>query len=192
MKMPTIARWKQIAVETRGAEVAEFAAVLPIVMLLILAIISFARAYNIYTTIAYAAEEGARTAVASSCATCGNQPNTATDVENRVKQVLQASKIDPSAIQADPGAAAGTSCGGGPAACTSTGSGIQVCTNVEIDATAGRRRRRGPPPPPRVTGPQACGATVSFQYPFQFNLPFTSISRQVVNLTADVQMPGEN
>ncbi len=74
MRWPTIARCKQIATETRGAEVAEFAAVLPILMMLLLGIISFARAYNVYTTITYAAQEGARIAAASSCATCGNTP----------------------------------------------------------------------------------------------------------------------
>jgi Flp pilus assembly protein TadG len=190
MRWPTIARCKQIAAETRGAEVAEFAAVLPILMMLLLGIISFARAYNVHTTITYAAQEGARTAAASSCATCGNTAATADDVAARVTEVLQASKIDPSAIQTYTGATTEISCapGGGPASCSDSGN-VHVCTNVELNATTRRRRGRTIT---SVTGPAACGATVSFEYPYQFNLPFTSISRQLVTLKADVQAPSED
>ena len=184
MRWPTIARCKQIAAETRGAEVAEFAAVLPILMMLLLGIISFARAYNVYTTITYAAHEGARIAAASSCATCGNAPALPADVEARVKQVLQASKIDPTAIQTYTGTSLPIGCNGGAVQC-SPAQNITVCTNVELNATTRRGRTS-------VTGPSACGATVSFQYPYQFNLPFTSISRQLVTLKADVQVPSED
>lgn len=191
MRYSVIARCKQIAVETRGAEIAEFAAVLPVLILLLLAIMSFARAYNVYTTITYAAQEGARTAAASSCATCGNTASTASDVATRVDQVLQASRIDPTAIQSYTGTSSGTSCtGGGAPTCSDSGQ-VHVCTNVELNSQTFRRRRGGGTVT-TVTGPTACGATVSFQYPFQFNLPFTSLSRQIVTLKADVQVPSED
>ncbi len=186
MKCPIFARCKQIAFETGGAEVAEFAAVLPILMTLLLGIISFARAYNVYTTITYAAQEGARTAAASSCATCGNTPTTPSDVNTRVKEVLQASRIDPTAIQTYSGAFPAIGCNGGAAQCSPTANNITVCTNVDLSA---RRRRRGGF---STTGPQSCGATVSFEYPFQFNLPFTSLGGQLATLKADVQVPSEN
>jgi Flp pilus assembly protein TadG len=189
MRWPAIARCKQVAVETRGAEVAEFAAVLPILMMLLLGIISFARAYNIYTTITYAAQEGARTAAVSTCANCGNAASTASDVATRVTQVLQASKIDPTAIQVYSGASTPTGCNGQPVQC-SPANNITVCTNVELDATTRRRRRGGPVT--SVTGPASCGASVSFEYPFQFNFPFTSVSKQIVALKADVQVPSED
>ena len=175
---------RRIVRETRGAEVAEFAAVLPILMTLLLGIISFARAYNIYTTIAYAAQEGAHAAAASTCATCGNTATTPDDVANRVTQVLQASKIDPSAIQVYSGHTVPIGCNGGTVQCTPS-QNITVCTNVELNAITRRGRTT-------VTGPSACGTSVTFQYPYQFNLPFTSLSRQLVTLKADVQVPSEN
>jgi Flp pilus assembly protein TadG len=186
MKWPIIARCKQIAAETRGAEVAEFAAVLPILMMLLLGIISFARAYNVYTTITYAAQEGARTAAASNCATCGNIPNAASDVDTRVTQVLQASRIDPTAIQPYAGTPAPIGCNGGSPQCAPpTTNNVTVCTNVELNATTRRGRTR-------VTGPSACGTRVSFEYPYRFNLPFTSLNEQLITLKADVQVPSED
>lgn len=193
MNWPAINGLKRLAVETRAAEVAEFAAVLPILIMLLIAVTSFARAYNVYTTINYAAQEGARTANSSTCATCNNTSATASDVSNRIAQVLQASRIDPSAIRTYTGVSAGVSCSSlrRPASCSDSGN-VHVCTNVVLDSTPGRRRRFGPPAPPNVTGPEACGSTVSFEYPFQFNLPFTSVNAQIVTLKADAQLPSEN
>ncbi len=171
------------------SEIAEFAAVLPVLIMMLLAIMSFARAYNVYTTITYAAQEGARTAATSTCATCGNQAAIA-QASDRVVQVLQASKIDPTAIQTYSGATTPVGCNGGAVLCPPGSNNVTVCTNVELDDTA-RRGRRGRTTT-TVTGPTACGASVTFQYPFQFNLPFTSLSRQIVTLKADVQLPGEN
>ena len=166
--------WKRLASEANGAEIAEFAAILPVLIMLLLGIMSFARAYNVYTTITYAAQEGARTAVASTCADCGNAPASLLAVANRVTQVLQASKIDPTAIK--PSGISPTFCTAG-GSCTAA-NGVTLCTNVELNVPS--------------TGPQACGATVSFKYPFQFNLPFTSLSKQVVTLNAEGEMPSED
>jgi Flp pilus assembly protein TadG len=168
--------WKRLASEANGAEIAEFAAILPVLIMLLLGIMSFARAYNVYTTITYAAQEGARTAVASTCADCGNIAATSLNVASRVTQVLQASHIDPNIIQAYSPPAPNFCTGG---SCSAAPNGVTVCTNVELNA-------------PAATGPQACGATVSFKYPFQFNLPFTSVSKQVVTLKAEGEMPSED
>ena len=64
--------WKQITHETRGAEIAEAAIVLPLMFMLLLGIYWWGRAYNIYGTITHAAREGARAATAPTCALCGN------------------------------------------------------------------------------------------------------------------------
>jgi len=40
--------------------------------------------------------------------------------------------------------------------------------------------------------PAQCGVIVSFQYPFKVYLPFTSLSMQQVNLTAEAQSRMEN
>src|SRR5713101_10097381 len=55
---------------TDGAEIAEAALVLPLVFMLLLGIIWFGRAFNIYSTIQQAAQQGAITAARDKCATC--------------------------------------------------------------------------------------------------------------------------
>jgi Flp pilus assembly protein TadG len=177
MKARRAIRWKQIAVGTDASQIAEAALVLPIVFMLLFGIIWFGRAYNIYTTITYAAREGARVAAQPSCATCGNAPNDAADVATRVTQVLQASHIDPLKINAytpNP-APVGGSCG---ALTTRTNKNVTLYTNVQLN--------------PGSLGPQDCGVVVSFQYPFQFRFPFTSLNNQLVNLKAAVEMQVEN
>jgi hypothetical protein len=42
------------------------------------------------------------------------------------------------------------------------------------------------------TQPAQCGAMVSFQYPFQFYLPFTSLNMQKIILSAQAQSRMEN
>ena len=71
-------RVKRILLDAGGAEIAEAAAVLPILFTVVLAIFFFGRAYNVNGTIAQAAMQGARAAVAPACATCGNAPLTGT------------------------------------------------------------------------------------------------------------------
>src|SRR5215468_897499 len=56
----------------QAAEIAEAAVVLPLVFMFLLGIIWFGRAFNIYTTITQAAQQGAISAARSTCATCGN------------------------------------------------------------------------------------------------------------------------
>jgi hypothetical protein len=69
-----VVRLKKIATGTTGSEIAEAALVLPIFFLIMLGIYWFGRAFNTYATINHAAREGARAAVAQTCATCGS-PN---------------------------------------------------------------------------------------------------------------------
>ncbi len=175
-------RCKKILGETRGAEIAEAAVVLPLVFMLLLGIYWFGRAYNIYATITHAAREGARVAVAASCATCGNTAPTAAAIANQVTQTLQASKIDPTQIGASTPPLSLPPCPGSspPNTCQlDSTTNITICTNVLLTPTAS-------------TGPSACGRAVSFRYPYQFFLPFTSLNMQKIWLKADVQMQGEN
>jgi Flp pilus assembly protein TadG len=171
--------WNKIAGES-GAEIAEAAIVLPLVFMLLLGIYWFGRAYNTYATITHAAREGARAATAQSCATCGNTPIVEAQVATRVAQALQASKLDPNQVtplQPTPalkdcltGAAVVPACASSPAIC--------FAPNVRINDP--------------TTGPVACGVSVSFQYPYQFYLPFTSLNGQLIHLKADVQTAGED
>jgi hypothetical protein len=165
---------RRLLVVDGGSEIAEAALVLPIVLTLLLAIIFFGRAYNIYTTLTYAAHEGARMANTSTCATCGNNAGTAAQVSATVAQVLQASKINPTAIQTYAGPATPVSCAGGGASCSDSG-GVHVCTNVQIGTA--------------VAGVSSCGSTVSFQYPYHMSLPLLPLDLQ---LKADAQLVSDN
>jgi Flp pilus assembly protein TadG len=168
-----------------GAEIAEAAVVLPIVFMLLLGIYWFGRAYNTYATITYAAREGARAATASTSATLGNSPLTPDQVATRVAQVLQASKLNPSAVtQLLPNPALKDCNTLAPVTtCAAVGgTNPQICfqSNVQINA------------PASLTEPSSCGVSVSFQYPYQFYLPFTSLNNQLIQLKANVQTTGED
>ncbi len=173
-----------------GAEIAEAALVLPLVFMLLLGIVWFGRAFNIYSTIQQAAQQGAITAARASCATCGNAPGAITTVDGVITAVMQASNLDPSQIQLPqtlPNCATGQPCSPCPSPpwppalstgpCSSTAN-IYVCQSVQLN--------------PAATQPTQCGAVVSFQYPFQFYLPFTSLNLQKIVLSAQAQSRMEN
>ena len=164
-----------------ASQIAEAALVLPLAFMMLLGIYWFGRAFNVYATINHAAREGARAAVALTCATCTNLPPSASAVANIVKQALQASNVDPSQIQQYPLTAPANTCGGVTEVCDFSNNNITVCTNAPLTPAS--------PPNPY---PQVCGVSVSFQYPYQMSLPFTSLNQQQFLLKANVQMKGEN
>ena len=88
---------KGLACETAGAEIAEAAVVLPLLLLLLFGILWFARAFNIYTTINRAARQGALVAATNNCGTCGNDncPDQVYIQTNVVNPILTASHLDP-------------------------------------------------------------------------------------------------
>src|ERR1035437_9261767 len=82
---------RRVAVETRGAEIAEAAAVLPLMFMMLLGIFWFGQAFSIYGAITRAAQEGARAGAAPYCAICnGNNTLTqyATNAVNTTKAAL--------------------------------------------------------------------------------------------------------
>jgi len=166
-----------------GAEIAEVALVLPLVFMLLLGIVWFGRAYNIYSTIQQAAQQGAITAARDSCATCagGNAPsNNAAAAASAVVGVLQANNLPLSQIQQwEPNspAQACPSPAPSPPSCSLTTNNIWVCSSVLLNSSS---------------EPAQCGAMVSFQYPFQFYLPFTSLNMQQITLSAQAQSRMEN
>jgi Flp pilus assembly protein TadG len=174
-------RLKRIIAETHGSEIAEAALVIPIFFLIMLGIYWFGRAFNTYATINHAAREGARLAVAQTCAACGNAQPSLTAIGTQVAQSLQASSLDPNQVQNLGGSR--TACGGlGTTSCQVPSSGPQICVfyNVQLPNTL-----------PAGSGTPACGVAVEFQYPYQFALPYTSLNMQKIMLNAGVQMTGE-
>ena len=179
----------KLADET-GVEILEVALVLPIVFMLLLGIVWFGRAFNIYSTITQAAQQGAITAARPTCATCGTpltDAQVAAQVDVVVSGVIQSSHLDPLQILANPNptpplctAPAQLPLGEPPGQCTTTTHNITVCRSAILN------------PPAGSTPPDQCGAVVSFQYPFQSNLPFTSLNLQRIILTAQAQTRMEN
>jgi Flp pilus assembly protein TadG len=180
-KLNRIAR--QLA-NTNGSEIAEAALVLPVVFMLLLGIIWFGRAFNIYSTIQQAAQQGAITAARATCATCPPPAfPAATAVATAVTAVMQASSIDPSQI-VNPGPTLPTGC--------ASSSNITVCQEVLLNPSSNPTTIQSCGSPPAPSPTQFCGALVTFQYPFQFNLPFTSLNLQQIILTAQAQSRMEN
>ena len=82
--------------DTSGATVAEAAVILPLVFFLLLGILWFGRAYQIYSTVNRAAREAAQAAAVPTCATCGNATPTKASIQsNVVNPILTAAHLDP-------------------------------------------------------------------------------------------------
>lgn len=177
-------------------EIAELAIVLPILFAVIFAVFSFGRAYNIYSTITRAAQDGARVASVPLCSTCGSNSCTFngstvttafpcdTTVTTAVNSALSASKLDPSRITyvtpaSTTGCPTGTS-----STCTqpSLGSGgtISVCRNVALNTNTNTNSNNSY---------QACGTIVSFHYSFEFlDVPLLHVNSIQIPASAQVRM----
>jgi Flp pilus assembly protein TadG len=160
--------------DTNGAEIAEAAAVLPLMFMVLLGIFWFGQAFSIYGAITRAAQEGARAgSYASFCATCGTDVlvqrkiNAVTAAQN----ALKASKLDPTLAQPPASPPTFVTCLGGTPSCDAVASG-QFCIQapVRLAVSAGAS--------------DVCGISVSMQYPFQFWLPFTSLNKQKIWITS--------
>ena len=138
-----------------GAELVEAAVVIPILLMLLLGIVTFGRAWNVYQTITRAAREGARQAVLTPCADStycsGATAYTSNDIWTKfVDPVLASDNLDSSKIL------------------------NPTITYVPMD--------------PNDPTPSVCGVQVSFEYPYTFSVPFTSINLSTVTLSTKAQM----
>lgn len=146
----------------RGTEMLEFAFVISLLMMLLLGIVTFARAFNIYQSITRAAREGARMAVLPSCASCGNaylDPPTGVTQANSVvfadyiAPALEAANLNPGAV-------------------------LDYSESVGwLDSGDSEAQ---------------CGVAISFQYPYQMYLPFTTQNLTTIDIHTRVQMRLEN
>src|SRR6266567_607304 len=167
MLNPLRSHVRRLAAETLGAEIAEAAAVLPLMFMMLLGIFWFGQAFSIYGAITRAAQEGARAGAVQECATCTATTTSATNAINAVQTALLASKLDYTRAQW------GTrptlnSCSTGNAASCDSGS-TNFCVQYPVQLTNINSGAAG-----------VCGFSVSFQYPFQFWLPFTSLNKQKI------------
>ena len=178
--MPSLVHYLgKLVRETRGSEIAEAAAVLPLMFLILLGIFWFGQAFSIYGAITRAAEEGARAAAAPYCVTCTSVNSPAANAVSAVNTALLASRLDPTKIPALSSPPTVLACQGGATGCaTVPGSNVCVQALVQISNTSG--------------GSSVCGVSVTFQYPFQFWLPFTSLNKQRILLKASARARMEN
>ena len=172
---------RRLAVETGGSEIAEAAAVLPLMFMILLGIFWFGQAFNLYGAITRAAQEGARAGAAPSCTTCATGLRASLNAANAVQTALTSSKLDPTLAQYPATPPSLLSCIGaqGNQSCDGTAS-TKVCvqTPVQLSSTVGSG-----------TGAAGvCGIAVTFQYPFKFYLPFTSVNNQQILLTASARV----
>jgi hypothetical protein len=166
--------FRRLAVETRATEIAEAAAVLPLMFMMLLGIFWFGQAFSIYGAITRAAQEGARAGAAPYCTTCSGSNSPRTNVINAVNSVMNAAKLDPSLVQSSiPTVVACPGFSIQPGTCPSNG----VCVQYPIQLS---NSALGTTP--------VCGILVTLQYPFRFWLPFTSLNKQLIYLTATARV----
>ena len=167
----------RLAAEVRGAEIAEAAAVLPLMFMMLLGIFWFGQAFSIYGAITRAAQEGARAGAAPYCTTCNNNllSNYAANAVSATQTALTASKLDPSRAAWPTSPPVFSPCSTTSASCSTASSKICVQAPVQFF-------------PASASAPGVCGVSVSFQYPFQFWLPFTSLNKQQVWLSASARV----
>src|SRR5271154_3000449 len=112
--MPSFARnlLRRFIAETDAAEIAEAAAVLPLMFMMLLGIFWFGQAFSIYGAITRAAQDGARAGAAPSCSTCGVPYTPAQNAVLAVNSDLLASKLDPTQMRLPPSPPVLTACSG--------------------------------------------------------------------------------
>jgi hypothetical protein len=168
----------RLGAEVRGAEIAEAAAVLPLMFMMLLGIFWFGQAFSIYGAITRAAQEGARAGAAPYCATCTGT-NTLTqysiNADTAIQNALLGSKLNPALAQPPATPPTFISCNQTPPACANTST--NYCVEAPVLLTNQGTGALG-----------ACGISVTFQYPFQFWLPFTSLNKQHIWLSASARV----
>jgi len=176
MKNRQLVDVRRLVHETRGAEIAEAAAVLPLMFLMLLGIFWFGQAFSIYGAITRAAQEGARAGSLPYCATCSGS-NTlgayATNASNATQNALVASKLDPTLAQWPATEPSLISCSTSGSVACSSGGNTNLCIQAPVQLTNTGLGATG-----------LCGISVTFRYPYRFWLPFTSLNKQTIWISA--------
>ena len=160
--MRTVSRtFRWLLRETRGIEIAETAAILPILFAIVMGIFWFGQAFRMYGTITRAAEDGARAGAAPYCSTCNPTNGFATNASNAVNSSLQAANLDPTQAIYPATPPPFTACGSALTSCNVAVTNVCVQGPVLITNLS-------------TGGAGVCGMSVSFQYPFSMHVPFAN------------------
>lgn len=158
---PAVGGWE------RGSEIVEFAFVLTALSALILAIISFARAYNVYQTITRAAREGAHMGALPTSIYDGDTYTDGTTTYTTPTSPVFTDYIAPALRAANLSVAA----------CTSSS---------EMNCIADYKETIGWMAPSGTTDNQ-CGISISFEYPYPLAIPFLGHGLGILPLKTSVQ-----
>jgi Flp pilus assembly protein TadG len=187
---------QRLAGETCGAEIAEAAAVLPVMFMILIGIFWFGQAFSIYGTITRAAQDGARAAVAPTCTTCSSTNNPSANAYSAIQSAMVSAHLNVGAMQQLATTPPLCSCGSSTSSCS--GAGVVACdssqTNICVQGVqhaSGNMTENLVTLAPATNGPGVCGVAVSFRYPFRFWLPFTSLNQQQIWLQAEAEVREE-
>jgi|SRR5271165_753275 len=198
MPKPLWKIWQRTARDGRGSEIAETAMILPLFFMVFLAIFWFGQAFRIYGTITRAAREGARAAVSPVCTTCGGSNDPSQNAYNAIQSALVAANLDPNQLQQPTTLPGLCACPGSATSCS--GANVVACdsgqTNICVQGVTHPTRTTVAETNVQLSTPSnggagECGVSVSFQYPYKFWLPFSSLSNQTIKLRAQAQMRAE-
>jgi Flp pilus assembly protein TadG len=172
---------RRLVIDTTGQELAEAAAVLPLMFMILLGIFWFGEAFSIYGTTARAAQEAALAAAESTCTTCAGGLSNVDNAEATITNVFTVASLNTTTQLSPPSPAPNLlSClNGTVVSCTHDKLNICVQPNVQLSSTGGG-----------AVG--ACGVSVSFTYRYQMWLPFTSLNNQAIQIRAAAQAPLES
>src|SRR5262249_44590109 len=104
-----------------------------------------------------------------------------TAVVQAVNNSLLAANLDPTQANHTPPNPTPLACPGAvpPGTCAQASAGqFMLCRNIQLNQNG--------------TSTPVCGVIVSFTYPYQFVLPFTSLNNQRIQLKTQVEMRGED
>jgi len=185
--------FRRLRCETRGQEIAEAALVLPLMFMVLLGIFWFGQAFSIYGTLTQAARQGVEAAVVPSCTTCTAGADPSTNAYNAVQNALQAAHLDPNRLQ--PPSSVPALCACGQDSCsgstvTCDGSQSKICVQG-IAHNSGQLQENLVQMASGTTGAGVCGVSVSFQYPFTFWLPFSTLNKQQIFIQGEAEMRAE-
>lgn len=169
---------RRLVRETGGNELMEAAAIFPLLFMVILGIFWFGQAFSMYGTITRAAQEGARAGAAPYCTTCSTINNPSTNAYNAVQAAMTIAKLDITKAQYLSPAPSLTQCSttGGPQSCDAT-IGTYICVQQPVQLNM-----------PASGDAAVCGISVSFQYPYKFWLPFSTLNKQQIWLKAQARV----
>jgi Flp pilus assembly protein TadG len=197
------AKMRRAIASDSGTEVAEMAAIIPVLFMLVIGIFWFGQAYRIYGTLAHAARAGARAAVAPACTTCAAATSSPGQIaQTAVINTIAAANLTstqlvpnsawtrtpPTLCLCHSGTTSATCTQATAVACDATVNNVCVQENVQLSYpnTAGATGNfQG--------GMGTCGTSVSvrYQYPFHFRIPMTNLDLGNIQLPGQAEMRAE-